>query len=246
MCVAVGPAIENKTGHEGIGVIIAGISQILPGLVVFFLPGPAGAGPLSTTLALLEAVGGESKVEAELAGVSFLHPVDLAGEITVETVDATELAPDAWQMRWLARPAMTRLHLTGFPSESTFNEPRIDLLPVAAASALHLRAEQQVAHLQMLLAAQPETLSPAADLPFLPLRNAAQILHARERFLRFENGSGLCYLIVFAQENVPIAGELLLYTFQGLTADGRFYVSASFPVQSDALPESIAVAQERD
>lgn len=52
------PHVGQGLTIVGIGVIIVGISGILPAFFVFFVPGPLGAGPLNTAFTILEAVGG--------------------------------------------------------------------------------------------------------------------------------------------------------------------------------------------
>jgi hypothetical protein len=52
----------------------------------------------------------------------------------------------------------------------------------------------------------------------------------------FQNGSGVRFLTQFAQDTAVINNEEILYTFQGLTNDGAYYVSATFPVSHPSLP----------
>jgi hypothetical protein len=73
-------------------------------------------------------------------------------------------------------------------------------------------------------------------MPFLPLFNAAQVMHAQTQYLNFKNGQGLRFLTAFSQGNVPINNYELIYTFQGLTSDGKYYVAAVLPVNHPSLP----------
>jgi hypothetical protein len=36
---------------------------------------------------------------------------------------------------------------------------------------------------------------------------------------------------------IPIVNQHLFYTFQGLTRDGAYYISAQFPIRTAALPD---------
>jgi hypothetical protein len=74
-------------------------------------------------------------------------------------------------------------------------------------------------------------------LPFLPLLNARQVMHAHVKNLDFKNGQGLRYLTWYSQGVVPVNNYELIYTYQGLTGDGNFYVSAILPVNHPSLPE---------
>lgn len=73
-------------------------------------------------------------------------------------------------------------------------------------------------------------------LPFLPWTNAKQSFCAQPRPVNFTNGSGIRYLAQYAQDPSPVLDSQVFYTFQGITYDGQFYVSALFPVQTGVFP----------
>lgn len=73
-------------------------------------------------------------------------------------------------------------------------------------------------------------------LPFLPLFNAHQVMHTSLQYLDFKNGTGLRYLTWFSQGIMPINNYELIYTNQGLTSDGKYYVAAVLPVTHPNLP----------
>ena len=73
-------------------------------------------------------------------------------------------------------------------------------------------------------------------MPFLPLFNAAQVMHTHVQYLDFKTGQGLRYLTMFSQGIVPINNNELIYTYQGLTSDRRYYVAAVLPVTHPSLP----------
>jgi hypothetical protein len=76
------------------------------------------------------------------------------------------------------------------------------------------------------------------SIPFLPWGDERQLLIARKRPIRFRNGRGLLFLTQYDQEESPINNTFLVYTFQGLTDDNAWYVSAVFPVSAQGLPAS--------
>ena len=78
-------------------------------------------------------------------------------------------------------------------------------------------------------------------MPFLPLFNAQQVMHAHVQYLDFQDGQGLRYLTQFDQAFIPINNNELIYTYQGLTSDGRYYVAAVLPVNHPSLPADAAV-----
>jgi hypothetical protein len=77
-------------------------------------------------------------------------------------------------------------------------------------------------------------------IPFLPLLNAAQDLQAQVTYLDFDGGSGVRFITHYGQEPRPYVNDELLYTFQGLSADGRYYVSVTFPINAAILPASFS------
>lgn len=82
--------------------------------------------------------------------------------------------------------------------------------------------------------AQPIAGEPA--LPFLPWINMKQSLCAHPQIIEFSGGQGIRYLSYYAQGPDPVLDREVFYTFQGLTNDGQFYVSALFPVETGIFP----------
>jgi len=76
------------------------------------------------------------------------------------------------------------------------------------------------------------------SIPFLPWADERQLFIGRKKLLRFRNGSGVVFLTQYDQEESPINNRFLVYTFQGLTDDNAWYVSAVFPVRAPGLPDS--------
>lgn len=83
--------------------------------------------------------------------------------------------------------------------------------------------------------AEPTTGDETA-LPFLPWINARQSFCAQPMLIEFPGGRGIRYLGHYAQDPSPVLEGQAFYTFQGLTDDGQFYVSALFPVQTGIFP----------
>ena len=73
-------------------------------------------------------------------------------------------------------------------------------------------------------------------LPFLPWINARQTFCAQPRLVEFRSGTGIRYLSHYAQGPGPVVDYQVFYTFQGLTHDRQFYISALFPVQTGIFP----------
>ncbi len=114
------------------------------------------------------------------------------------------------------------------------NDAQLRIFPAAAYAAVDPSIAQTIAELTALLANRPAEIT--GTLPVLPPLPAAQVLHAQAQFLDFRNGAGLRFLTAYAQDVSPITRDRLFYTFQGLTADGKYYIVLFHPVSSAALP----------
>jgi hypothetical protein len=94
--------------------------------------------------------------------------------------------------------------------------------------------------LQVLL----QTKQAGVQLPFLPLSNEGQLLHAQVQYLPFKNGEGVRFLTQLSQGMTPVNNYELIYTFQGLTSDDKYYVAAILPVTNPELPADTGGVQQ--
>ena len=76
-----------------------------------------------------------------------------------------------------------------------------------------------------------------SDLPFLPIWPAAQLFSAQVSYFDFQNGSGIRFLTMFGQDIYPVDNTNLFYTYQGITHDGKYYISAIMPITLTGLPD---------
>jgi len=136
---------------------------------------------------------------------------------------------------WEIQPETIQSKFQGYAHPGAFIDPVILVYPVQDFSKMNDAAAQQVDELRNLLATRPAA-APANGLPFLPIWNAAQMMRTKITYLDFANGSGVRYLTQYGQAPAPMNNTYLFYTFQGLTADGRYAVSAILPVANPILP----------
>lgn len=151
--------------------------------------------------------------------------------------DTETVMPSAEGPYWEVLPAYTRLTLQGYPIRNHLLMPQIFIYPVEELVTVNESAERIAASLQTLIES-PQEITP---MPFLPLLNAQQVIHAHVQYLDFQNGQGLRYLTQFDQAFIPINNNELIYTYQGLTSDGKYYVAAVLPVNHPSLPNDGAV-----
>ncbi len=132
-------------------------------------------------------------------------------------------------------PEHRRIEFSGYPLTDKFFEPVIRVYPVAEFAAMNSIISDRVNTLQSILVDMP---SDPNSFPFLPLFNAAQVFHAKSGYFQFQNGSGVRFLTEYAQYYAPVNNYDLFYTYQGLTADGHYWISAIFPVNASYLQET--------
>jgi hypothetical protein len=158
--------------------------------------------------------------------------VDISGvaqDVTLSMVAA--VPPSAEAPWWESMPQHSLLTLQGYPVAEHLHQPQIFVYPVAELG-INEAAGNIADSLQTLLQDQQA----GQNLPYLPLYNAAQVMHAQLQFLDFKNGQGVRYLTQFDQGILPINNHELLYTYQGLTSDGKYYLAAVLPVTLPGLP----------
>ena len=196
--------------------------------------GDANAAPLSQT----ESVSYES--------ASLRYPVALASEVKTVVVPANNGDPHG--PGWDTHAAYLQFLFEGYQPELGYFQAAVQPVPQVAIYNAHEYASlswvayMEIERLKTLLAERPSSINDA--IPFLPLLNAAQDLQAQVAYLEFEGGSGVRFITHYGQEPRPYVNGELLYTFQGLSADGRYYVSATFPINTSILPDTFAEAPE--
>ena len=158
-----------------------------------------------------------------------------------------EIVPASDGEMWDNYPAYVKFSFDCYPLTDTFHEPEIRIYPVADYEARVEMVNDVVNEMDALLSSRP----PEPDsVPFLPLWNAAALFRSRISYVDFQNGSGIRFLTQFGQAAWPINNQDMFYTYQGLTEDGAYYVSAILPAANpilfangdDAIPDDDQIA----
>ena len=139
-------------------------------------------------------------------------------------------------------PQHRMITFSGYPLADKFFDPMIRIYPAAEYAAMNATIANRVTAMSSLLASP--VADPAEGIPFLPLFNAAQVFRSKVSYFPFQNGQGVRFLTEYAQYYAPVNNKDLFYTYQGLTADGEYWVSAFFPVNAaflQASPDSVDV-----
>jgi len=130
-------------------------------------------------------------------------------------------------------PQYTKLTLQGYVLIDKFFTPYISVFPVERYSELLPDViPGLVSGLQALIGGG----ATGDTLPLLPSFNAGQIFHAQYQVVPSISGGGIRYLTLYAQYFAPVNNHDLFYTYQGLTSDGQYWVSAILPINNPILP----------
>ena len=190
---------------------------------------------IATACAALAAPAPAKRTAAH-GGVSLTFDASLAGEARGETAPASPLEsadekPDGVYPEHVAIALVGR---SAGPLDS-FREPVVRVCPVAeylkafSVSPRYVKeAERTLAELRRLIRRRPA--APRGNVPQLPFPDATEVFHARVKYLRFRGGAGVAFLTQAQQDDNLLNAQQVSYEFRGLTDDGRFYVTATFPV----------------
>ncbi len=175
-------------------------------------------------------------------GVRFNHDKSLASEVTAKIVEAQVASAENSGPGDTIYPNHLAFELVGtYPAKPTsFIGSEIHVYPVPEykqAFAPDPKAAREVSativRLQRILSTR--NLAFKGEVPLLPLPDGYLAFRAHTAFLRFKQGSGMVFLTQGQQDEMPVNNQSLSYEFQGLTNDGRYYVTAEFPVAAPFL-----------
>lgn len=123
-------------------------------------------------------------------------------------------------------------------------QSQVRVYPVEALKDLDPSIAREVLALKTLLSVDPTTLN--ESIPLFPPFGAQQVIHPQIKYLNFQGGEGVRFVTLYAQDVAPLTNDGLFYTFQGLSSDGKYYVSAFWQVKTDKLPNSYQDAKITD
>ena len=163
------------------------------------------------------------------AGVSFYFNPILADDVTagVNPGNYEENNP------WWSFPEHREYQFNNWVLSEAFHTPTIKVYPVADFRAINENVNDGLDALQLALDTQPADY---AGLMVSDLFNAGQLYQSNVEYLDFQNGSGARWLSQYGQAYYSVGWPNLFYAYQGLTNDGKYYISIIFPVNHPDLP----------
>lgn len=156
----------------------------------------------------------------------------IASGMEIKTIEA--VTANTGEPYWLVMPRHLEITLQGYAVSGSIKTPQVFIYPAAELENFSPAAGRAFKELEKLM----QSRQAEESLPFLPLINEKQAMHAQVEFLDFQNGSGVRYLTQFDQSPHVVNNQELFYTFQGLTSDGQYYLAAVLPVTHPELPAS--------
>ncbi len=170
----------------------------------------------------------------EYEGVSFYFGPEIALSANVETIPEQDLGEE--YMPGDSYPAYYEFTFNEYVVRDHFHKPKVMVYPTDAYRSISPMAGETLENLQQFLNTQSRA-GLNSGLPFLPIWPAAQMFAVNVEFLEFQSGSGVRFLTMYGQAAYPVDNQNLFYTFQGLTDDSQYFISAILPITHPGLPE---------
>ncbi len=161
--------------------------------------------------------------------ISFYYPSLIAQGINTEIIEASK------EGTFIEYPEYLQISFEDYLISERTLSPVIEIFPLEEYYLLSDDAAATIDILETIIAKKAITDN-IIELPYLPWPGAAQQFYANVDFLEAKAGSGLRYLTQYSQDVAPVTNQGLFYTYQSITADQKYYISAVFPVNHSELP----------
>lgn len=188
--------------------------------------GAAGTSAPTSAPALPTQTQAAAGIDVSYQGTSFTIPQGLASGASTEQTSDVELPftnPGGGDLP--AHLKFTLEHYSG-PAATAY----LAVFPAEAYAQYAQMTADNIAALKNL----PDSLDTLdQNSPLLQYS-----FYAKARVVPFQNGRGLRYLTQVMQAILPINNAEMFYWYSGLTSDGKYYVSAAFPVSANMLQAS--------
>jgi hypothetical protein len=164
--------------------------------------------------------------------IRFFYDRSVFMDVDAQTIPAVQNDPNG--MPFNVAPLHTELTLKGYIIGNHFHTPKMYIYPALEFSSMLDSVRERIDTLKLIIANQSSDVQ--GNIPFLPLENAGQVFHSNFKQLQFQNGAGVRYVTMYSQGIYAINNHDVFYTFQGITSDGKTYISLVLPVNNILLP----------
>jgi hypothetical protein len=212
---------------DGVGTIVAATMQAVTPPPSESLPTQASTEEVPT-----EAATQTGGTPISYEGVSFVIPNGVAASATTEKMTAVEANSGA---PWEIAPTHLRITLTEYQLQGKFHQPQVYIYPADEYIRMNSNAAFQIESIKKIRAGAPILKE---TMPRVPWFNADLMIAANIKIIPFQNGQGVRTLTEYAQYYAPINNNELVYHFQGLTNDDKYYIFAILPITAPILPEN--------
>ncbi len=179
------------------------------------------------------------KVELDTTGV--------AKSVKVEIMPKEKYEPEEEIIYLNGAPRHVRILFDGTKmqyGDNDFMKPHLLIYPLADYRAVFPKNKQvefdkRIATLRKITA--NKSVKGIEEIPVLPESDGAQFCHLQEKYLTFNNngGTGVSFVTAYGNGDPPLSESSFIYTFQGITADSKYYVSFFWPVKATGLPSGL-------
>jgi len=163
--------------------------------------------------------------QASYNGISFTIDPSLDYGLTARSCSATTAGEQ--QLVREAHPPYTEFFFSAYSRGNIDSQPHIRVYEVTGDLENYLYPINSLDDLKLAVEQRPEPVTWFQHSP----------LHTRQAYLDFANGTGIRGLIQYMQDFFFFTNNGLIYEFNGLTRDGRHFVSVRYPVSVPFLME---------
>lgn len=181
-------------------------------------------------------------------GVTIFYDRSITGQIVARNVEAYApedptfrpdgFEPDHIQFTFQGGPWLGDTPSGLRPEITVFSIPAYER-HIEGSGEYLVQFKQKLKRLQSLVESRPSNID--GEYPYLRFLDATQTINTHLSYGSFRNGKGMFFLTHFGNSELAvISNDSLVYVFQGITTDGKYLVSATFPVTLTPRPDEVS------
>ena len=186
-----------------------------------------------------EAVASDQAVDFE--GVSFHYDPRVFGDVKKEVVHEHKLEDPTYKPDHVA-PEYIQFEFEFGREDSS--KARIAVYPLDRFDDAYAISPQMVKYINDHIAGLRKALKDPSfrldgQIPHLEYEDSWDEFYVKVRDFDFPSGSGIIFVTRWSIESELMSNRNLIYRFEGITSDGKFYVTAEMPVSVAFLPDDM-------